>query len=66
VCKLSAFSNQPSAKNKKLIADGRWLFFEEEGQFLCNSLLRCLKRRVSDAVFRSLVAGSQAPSCSAT
>ncbi len=27
--------------------------------------LRCLKRRVSDAVFRSLVADSQAPSCSA-
>ena len=25
--------------------------------------LRCLKRRVSDAVFRSLVADSQAPSC---
>jgi hypothetical protein len=27
--------------------------------------LRCLKRRVSDAVFRSLVADSQAPSRSA-
>jgi hypothetical protein len=27
--------------------------------------LRCLKRRVSDAVFRSLVADSQAPSYSA-
>jgi transposase len=27
--------------------------------------LRCLKRRVSDAVFRSRVADSQAPSCSA-
>jgi transposase len=27
--------------------------------------LRCLKRRVSDAVFRSLVADSQAPSSSA-
>jgi hypothetical protein len=27
--------------------------------------LRCLKRRVSDAVFRSLLADSQEPSCSA-
>ena len=27
--------------------------------------LRCLKRRISDAVFKSLMAGSQAPSCSA-
>jgi transposase len=27
--------------------------------------LRCLKRRISDAVFKSLVADSQAPSCSA-
>jgi hypothetical protein len=27
--------------------------------------LRCLKRRISDAVFRSLVADSQAPSRSA-
>ena len=27
--------------------------------------LRCLKRRVSDAVFRSLVVDLQAPSCSA-
>jgi transposase len=27
--------------------------------------LRCLKRRVSDAVYKSLVADSQAPSCSA-
>jgi transposase len=27
--------------------------------------LRCLKRRISDAVFRSLVADSQAPSSSA-
>jgi len=27
--------------------------------------LRCLKRRISDAVFKSLMADSQAPSCSA-
>jgi transposase len=27
--------------------------------------LRCLKRRLSDAVFKSLMAGSQVPSCSA-
>ena len=27
--------------------------------------LRCLKRRISDAVFKSLVADSRAPSCSA-
>ena len=30
-----------------------------------NEALRCLKRRISDAVFRSLVADSQAPSRSA-
>jgi len=28
--------------------------------------LRCLKRRISDAVFRSLMADSQSPSCSAS
>ena len=31
----------------------------------CKEALRCLKRRVSDAVYKSLVADSQAPSRSA-
>jgi transposase len=35
-----------------------------EGKFP-KEALRCLKRRVSDAVFKSLVADSQAPSRSA-
>jgi hypothetical protein len=37
----------------------------EEGESRKEEALRCLKRRVSDAVFRSLVADSLAPSSSA-
>ena len=36
-----------------------------EGKSRKEQALRCLKRRISDAVFRSLLADSQAPSRSA-
>ena len=55
VCQASSDTRGGAYYRKKKIGEGKSR----------KEALRCLKRRVSDAVFKSLVADSQAPSRSA-